>query len=75
MYFQVVEGSGYGTDKFSMVRNPDGTGSLRVVRPLDYEDLRQRSGFRFKIQVNDQVNCPYNTIINVRIMIEIKLSV
>lgn len=61
MYSQVVEGSGYGTDKFSMVRNPDGTGSLRVVRPLDYEDLRQRSGFRFKIQVNDQVNCPYNT--------------
>ncbi|KAG8275345.1 beta-catenin binding [Homalodisca vitripennis] len=53
-YYKVVEGSGLGTDKFMMVRNPDGTGSLRVTNPLDYEDPLQSSGFRFKIQVNDQ---------------------
>lgn len=52
----MVEGSGTGTELFSMVRNPDGTGSLRIVKPLDFEDPLQRSGFRFKIQVNDQVN-------------------
>lgn len=52
----MVEGSGYGTDMFTMVRNSDNTGSLKVVKPLDYEDPLQRDGFRFKIQVNDQVN-------------------
>ena len=38
-----------------MVRNSDGTGSLKVVQPLDYEDKLQRNGFRFMIQVNDKV--------------------
>ena len=37
-----------------MVRNNDGTGSLKVVQPLDYEDELQRQGFRFRIQVNDK---------------------
>ncbi|XP_054289195.1 neural-cadherin-like [Macrosteles quadrilineatus] len=53
-YYQVVEGSGPGTDRFTMVRNADGTGSLKVVKPLDFEDPLQSQGFRFKIQVNDQ---------------------
>ena len=38
-----------------MVRNNDGTGSLKVVQPLDYEDKLQKHGFRFMIQVNDKV--------------------
>ena len=48
---QVIESSGFGADKFTMVRNNDGTGSLKVVQPLDYEDQLQRQGFRFRIQV------------------------
>ena len=52
----MIENSGFGADKFTMVRNADGTGSLKVVQPLDYEDQRQRSGFNFKIQVNDKVS-------------------
>ena len=52
---QVIESSGFGADKFTMVRNNDGTGSLKVVQPLDYEDKLQRNGFRFMIQVNDKV--------------------
>lgn len=51
---QVIENSGYGADKFTMVRNNDGTGSLKIVQPLDYEDLLQSNGFRFRIQVNDK---------------------
>lgn len=38
-----------------MVRNNDGTGSLKIVQPLDYEDQLQSNGFRFRIQVNDKV--------------------
>jgi hypothetical protein len=52
---KVIESSGFGADKFTMVRNNDGTGSLKVVQPLDYEDKLQRNGFRFMIQVNDKV--------------------
>lgn len=51
---KVIESSGFGADKFTMVRNNDGTGSLKVVQPLDYEDQLQRQGFRFRIQVNDK---------------------
>jgi len=51
----VIENSGYGADKFTMVRNNDGTGSLKIVQPLDYEDQLQSNGFRFRIQVNDKV--------------------
>lgn len=50
-----MEGSGYGADKFIMVRNPDGTGSLKIAKPLDYEDPLQRAGFRFSIEVSDKV--------------------
>lgn len=53
---QVIENSGYGADKFTMVRNNDGTGSLKIVQSLDYEDILQSNGFRFKIQVNDKVH-------------------
>lgn len=51
----MIENSGYGADKFTMVRNNDGTGSLKIVQPLDYEDQLQSNGFRFRIQVNDKV--------------------
>ncbi|XP_066596420.1 LOW QUALITY PROTEIN: neural-cadherin-like [Prorops nasuta] len=52
--YKVIENSGYGADKFTMVRNNDGTGSLKIVQALDYEDQLQSNGFRFKIQVNDK---------------------
>jgi hypothetical protein len=51
--YRILESSGYGADKFEMIRNSDGTGSLRVVQPLDYEDPMQMNGFRFRIQVKD----------------------
>jgi hypothetical protein len=53
-HYKVIESSGFGADKFTMVRNNDGTGSLKVVQSLDYEDQLQRQGFRFRIQVNDK---------------------
>ncbi|XP_071875827.1 neural-cadherin-like isoform X1 [Bombus fervidus] len=52
--YKVIESSGYGADKFTMVRNNDGTGSLKIVQSLDYEDQLQSNGFRFRIQVNDK---------------------
>ncbi|TGZ48742.1 Uncharacterized protein DBV15_06802 [Temnothorax longispinosus] len=52
--YKVIENSGYGADKFTMVRNNDGTGSLKIVQSLDYEDQLQSNGFRFRIQVNDK---------------------
>uniref|UniRef100_A0A1B0FLR7 Neural-cadherin 2 n=1 Tax=Glossina morsitans morsitans TaxID=37546 RepID=A0A1B0FLR7_GLOMM len=54
--YKVVPNSGFGAEKFAMVRNADGTGSLKIVQPLDYEDPLQSSGFRFRIQVNDNGN-------------------
>ncbi|XP_066938449.1 neural-cadherin-like isoform X1 [Macrobrachium rosenbergii] len=51
--YKVIESSGFGADKFVMVTNPDGTGSLKVIKPLDYEDPKQRGGFKFQIQVSD----------------------
>lgn len=50
-----MDKSGYGADKFAMVANEDGTGSLIITQPLDYEDPLQRNGFRFQIQVIDKV--------------------
>uniref|UniRef100_T1GFD7 Cadherin domain-containing protein n=1 Tax=Megaselia scalaris TaxID=36166 RepID=T1GFD7_MEGSC len=50
----VVPNSGYGTDKFEMVRNGDGTGSLKIIQALDFEDPLQSDGFRFRIKVNDK---------------------
>ncbi|XP_066976565.1 neural-cadherin-like isoform X1 [Macrobrachium rosenbergii] len=51
--YKVIDSSGYGADKFEMLTNDDGTGSLVVVKPLDFEDPRQAHGFRFQIQVSD----------------------
>ncbi|XP_049940787.1 neural-cadherin-like [Schistocerca serialis cubense] len=51
--FKVVENSGYGSNKFSLVRNNDGTASLKVIRPLDYEDTHGNI-MRFQIQVTDK---------------------
>lgn len=53
---QVVERSGYGADKFEMERNTDGTGALRVVKPLDYEEQNKNNPIRFKIEVKDTVS-------------------
>lgn len=53
--YKVIKNSGFGADKFLMVRNEDGTGSLKIVQPLDFEDPMQSHGFRFRIQVSDQV--------------------
>lgn len=64
MYVQVLENSGFGADKFKMVRNPDGSGSLIVVQPLDFEDTLHRNGFRFRIQVNDQVSSTHHGTIH-----------
>ncbi|XP_049764500.1 neural-cadherin-like, partial [Schistocerca cancellata] len=50
--YEVIANSGYGANKFALVRNNDGTGSLKVVKPLDYEDVHGNV-LRFKIQVTD----------------------
>lgn len=52
---QVVEGSGHGWDRFRVVAAGNRSGSLQAVEALDYEDPRQRQGFRFKVQVSDKV--------------------
>lgn len=54
--YKVVENSGFGADKFEMIMNPDGSGSLKIVSPLDFEDTMQSNGFRFRIQVNDKLD-------------------
>lgn len=51
--YKIIESSGYGADKFGMTKNADGTGSLKVIHSLDYEDPMQMNGFRFRIQVKD----------------------
>lgn len=52
--YKVLENSpNTGADKFTMVTNSDGTGSLKVAKPLDYEDPLQRWGFNITIQVSD----------------------
>lgn len=43
----------FGSDKFTMVTNTDGTGSLKIAKPLDFEDPEQKYGFNLTIQVND----------------------
>ena len=51
--YKVINGSGFGSEKFAFENiNYNGTGRLKVVQFLDYEDPLQRAGFRFKIQVN-----------------------
>lgn len=48
-----VINSTFGADKFTMVTNSDGTGSLKVAKALDFEDPQQRHGFNITIQVSD----------------------
>ncbi|CAG0882382.1 unnamed protein product, partial [Cyprideis torosa] len=60
-HYKVLEG-GFGADKFTMVRNSDGTGSLKIVQPLDFEDPQQRQGFHFNISVNDRGEDDNNTL-------------
>lgn len=50
--YKVIDNSA-GADRFTMVTNSDGTGSLKVAKPLDYEDLQQRFGFNITISVSD----------------------
>ncbi|XP_037558353.1 neural-cadherin isoform X4 [Dermacentor silvarum] len=50
--YKVIDNT-FGSDKFTMVTNSDGTGSLKIAKPLDYEDLQQRFGFNITIQVSD----------------------
>lgn len=50
-----------------MVRNNDGTGSLKIVQPLDFEDQLQSNGFRFRIQVNDKVSVHFSTKVQISI--------
>ncbi|KAG9510290.1 Neural-cadherin [Fragariocoptes setiger] len=52
--YKVLDNGDFGSDKFTMVTNSDGTGSLKVAKPLDFEDLQQRYGFNITISVNDQ---------------------
>lgn len=49
--YKVIDG--YGADKFTMVTNADGTGSLKIAKPLDFENPEQKYGFNITIQVND----------------------
>ncbi|XP_049835040.1 neural-cadherin-like [Schistocerca gregaria] len=53
LQYEVVRNSGYGSDKFSLERNSDGTASLKANKPLDYEDVHGNL-LRFKIQVSDK---------------------
>lgn len=50
--YKVIDGA-FGADKFTMVTNSDGTGSLKIAKPLDFEDPQQRYGFNITIQVSD----------------------
>lgn len=49
--YRVIDG--VGSDKFTMVTNADGTGSLKIAKPIDFEDVNQKYGFNLTIQVND----------------------
>ncbi|XP_069191341.1 LOW QUALITY PROTEIN: putative neural-cadherin 2 [Procambarus clarkii] len=52
--FRVVEGSGYGWERFAVVAARNYSGSLRVLHTLDFEDPDQRRGFKFRVQVSDR---------------------
>ncbi|XP_047002770.1 neural-cadherin-like [Schistocerca americana] len=51
--YEIIRGSGYGANKFIITANSDGTGTIRAVEPLDYEDIHGNT-LRFKIQVTDK---------------------
>lgn len=64
---------GYGSDKFTMVTNADGTGSLKIAKSLDYEDPAQKYGFNITIEVNDGGDIPnveHTDIATVRIKLK-----
>ncbi|XP_055343968.1 neural-cadherin-like isoform X2 [Paramacrobiotus metropolitanus] len=44
----------YGCEHFYINSNSDGSGSLFVLAPLDFENDQHRAGFRFRIFVNDR---------------------
>lgn len=44
---------GEWAEKFTMVTNADGTGSLKIAKPLDFEDPNQKQGYTITIQVHD----------------------
>ncbi|XP_066966022.1 putative neural-cadherin 2 [Macrobrachium rosenbergii] len=52
--FRIVPGSGYGWERFHVVPVGDGSGALQILRKLDFEDPKQRRGFKFKVQVTDK---------------------
>ncbi|XP_066968093.1 neural-cadherin-like isoform X2 [Macrobrachium rosenbergii] len=51
--YRIIVSSGFGSDKFAMKTNRDGTGSLMIAKPLDFEDPTQVYGFKFQIGVSD----------------------
>lgn len=50
-----MKGSGHGWERFRVVPSGNGSGSLQAVKTLDFEDPVQRQGFKFRVQVSDQV--------------------
>ncbi|XP_049940874.1 neural-cadherin-like [Schistocerca serialis cubense] len=54
LQYKVVENSGYGSDKFVLIPNFDGSAALKAIKPLDYEEGKYNNYFRFKIQVTDK---------------------
>nr|XP_053646348.1 neural-cadherin-like [Cherax quadricarinatus] len=52
--FKVVERSGYGWERFTVVAARNYSGSLQVLHTLDFEDQLQRRGFSFRVQVSDK---------------------
>ncbi|KAK4315380.1 hypothetical protein Pmani_013299 [Petrolisthes manimaculis] len=54
-HYRVVEGSGNGWDHFA-VRTVGAVGQLYPIKVLDYENSKHREGFRFMVQVTDQVS-------------------
>ena len=57
MSIQVLPGTGKGWQLFWIKSSPSGTsGDIRTRIPLDFENIQHRRGFRFMVQVSDQVS-------------------
>nr|XP_053627994.1 putative neural-cadherin 2 [Cherax quadricarinatus] len=54
-FYRVVEESGWGWQHFAMRTEAD-KGQLFAIKTLDYENVEQRRGFRFMVQVTDRVS-------------------
>ncbi|XP_050721664.1 putative neural-cadherin 2 isoform X2 [Eriocheir sinensis] len=52
-YYRVLKESGWGWEHFAM-RTVGAVGQLYPAKTLDYENERQREGFRFMVQVTDR---------------------